>query len=356
MVHEAELSTFDLRYENYRMKNPALEARLLASIMERGIEEPLEGVDVEEKKILLNGFKRLRCARKLRMGYVPYASLGNDEATGILAVIRASNQRSLTILEQARFIGDLRDLHKMTVAAIAETLSRSKAWVSMRLGLLGEMGETIREKILSGAFPVYSYMYTLRPFMRMNGEGRRDVEAFVGAVAGKKRSVREIEQLAHGYFRGPEWFRREVQEGNLALVLERMKRVPDAPEGTNGFERVLLGDLEIVGKYMQRTAAKSQDPRIQTRTFCAQANLLLAGILSRLSAFVQAMRSLHDRTGKASSDLPPRPGGDERPGDRPAAQSKPQGDPEDHPSRRGGPATEPQGEDPDRPRPPPAAP
>lgn len=299
MAEEVDLSTFDLRYESYRMRNPAQEARLLASITERGIEEPLEGVDIQGGRLLLNGFKRYRCARKLALSTVPYSRLGDDAAAGIIALLRASNHRSLGILEEARFIEDLKTLHRLNVADIAETLSRSKAWVSMRLGLLEEMGKTIREKIFSGAFPVYSYMYTLRQFRRMNGVGDEEVETFVGAVAGKKLSVREIEQLAHGYFRGPEWFRKEVQEGNFALVLERVKRVPDAPDGTSGFERVLLGDLEIVGKYMQRTTAKSQDPRIQTRAFSAQANLLLSGILSRLSAFAQAMRSLHDRTGKA---------------------------------------------------------
>jgi len=299
MPEEVDLSTFDLRYEDYRMRSPGQEARLLASIMERGIDEPLEGVDVGAKRLLLNGFKRYRCARKLALSTVPYATLGHDVAAGIIAVLRTSHHRSLGILEEARFIEDLRTLHRLSVADIAETLSRSKAWVSMRLGLLKEMGEAIREKIFSGAFPVYSYMYTARQFMRMNGAGRREVEAFIDAVSGKKLSVREIEQLAHGYFRGPEWFRKEVQEGNFALALERMKRVPDAPDGTNDFERVLLRDLEIVAKYMQRTTGKSQDPKIQTRAFCAQANLLLAGILSRLGAFSQAMRSLHDRTGKA---------------------------------------------------------
>ena len=45
MGREVEPAALDLRYESYRMKNPAVEARLLASIAERGIEEPLEGVD-----------------------------------------------------------------------------------------------------------------------------------------------------------------------------------------------------------------------------------------------------------------------------------------------------------------------
>jgi predicted transcriptional regulator len=299
MAREAELSTFDLRYESYRLRNPPAEARLLASMLQRGIEEPLEGVDVGDSRILLNGFKRYRCAQRLRMGHVPYTSLGEDEATGIIALMRASSNRSLSILEQARFIDDLRAVHKLTVADIAETLSRSKSWVSMRLGLLGQMSDSVREKVFSGAFPVYSYMYTARQFMRMNGVKQEEVEQFVEAVSGKRLSVREIEQLAWGYFRGPEWFRKEVHEGHFSLVLDRMKQVPQSPEGCSEFERVMLKDLGVVDKYMRRVLAKSQDKRLKTRVFQAQANLLSGGILSRLGAFTQALRGLHDRTAEA---------------------------------------------------------
>lgn len=161
------------------------------------------------------------------------------------------------------------------------------------------MTEGVRERVFSGAFPVYSYMYTLRLLMRREAVGKEAVERFVEAVSGRKLSIREIEQLAHGYFRGPEWFRREIESGNFALCLERMRQVPAAPEGSNEFERVLLRDLEILGKYMRRVVVKSQDPRIETRVFAAEANLLVGGILSRLGAFQQAMRTLHDRTGHA---------------------------------------------------------
>jgi ParB/RepB/Spo0J family partition protein len=299
VVQNVELATLDLRYEGHRMKNPGLEGRLLASIMERGIEEPLEGVEVAGRRLLLNGFKRYRCARKLGLGLVPYMSLGEDEATGILAVIRTSNHRALSILEQARFIDDLHRLYKLSIVEIAETLSRSKSWVTMRLGLLGELSEAVREKLFSGGFPVYSYMYTLRQLMRSGGVGKGEVEKFVEAVSGRKLSVREIEQLAHGYFRGPEWFRKEIDSGNFAMALERMRQVPEAPEGSNERERVLLKDLEILAKYMQRVLGKSQDPRLETRAFCAQANLLLGGILSRMSKLTQALKELHDRTGRA---------------------------------------------------------
>ena len=299
MPKDVELSSLDLRYEDHRMKNAALEERLLASIAQRGIEEPLEGVQLQDASILLNGFKRYRCARKLQLRSVPYASLGDDEVAGIMNLLRISNNRALSILEQAAFIDELSTTGRLSVAEIAKELSRSKSWVSMRLGLISEMSATIRAKLFSGAFPVYSYMYSLRPFMRMNGVSGEEVEQFVMAVSGKDLSVRDIEQLAHGYFRGPDSFRQEILKGNLALPLKRLREVPQNPDGCSEFERVMLRDLEITQKYMQRLMGKSQDPRLKSRPFHAQANLLSAAILSRVPAFNQSLKQLHDRSGQA---------------------------------------------------------
>jgi len=299
MAQDIEISTLDLRYEGYRMRNNAQEARLLASMADRGIEEPLEGVDTPEGRILLNGFKRQRCARKLKIEIVPYTSLGQDVAMGIMGLLRTSNNKALGILEQAGFIDELKTIHKMSVAEIAEELSRSKSWVSMRLGLIGEMTEGVRKKIFSGAFPVYPYMYTLRQFMRMSSTGKADIEQFVEALSGKKLSVRQIEQLAHGYFQGPESFREEIRKGNIALPLQWINQVPDDTEGCNEFERVVLRDLEIVQKYMQRVMGKSADQRLKSRAFHAQAHLLTAGILSRARAFHDTVRKLHDRSAQA---------------------------------------------------------
>lgn len=296
---DIELSTLDLRYEGHRMRDRAGEARLLALLAERGIEEPLEGVDVDGMHVLLNGFKRYRCACKLGMHTAPYTSLGQEEGAGIMALLRVSNSKRLSILEQAGFIEELKQAHNLSVADIAEALSRSKSWVSMRLGLISEMSEGVRKKLLRGAFPVYSYMYTLRQFMRMNGVKKDEIEQFVVAVSGRELSVREIEQLAHGYFRGPDSFAEEIRNGNIAVALERIRQIPQPVDGCNEFERILLKDLELTGKYMQRVMGKSMDRRLKSRPFHAQAHLLIAGLLSRTGAFGQTMRQLYDRCGQA---------------------------------------------------------
>jgi hypothetical protein len=142
-------------------------------------------------------------------------------------------------------------------------------------------------------------MYLMRQFMRMNGVKAAEIEQFVLATSGQGLSVREVEQLAHGFFRGPESFRQEILKGNLALPLERMRQVPQSADGCSEFERVLLGDLELTQKYMQRVMGKSQDRRLASPAFHAQSHLLTAGILSRAPAFFQTLKQLHDRNGQA---------------------------------------------------------
>jgi len=299
MHQEIEISSLDLRYEGLRLKKRTQEADLLSSMAERGIEEPLEGVDKEGKHLLLNGFMRVRCARKLGIMKVPYVSIGDDEATGMVRLLRVPKTEGLTILEQAAFIEELSSQEGLSVAEITELVSRSKAWVSMRLGLLRDMTATTRKKLMQGRFSVYAYMHFLRPFMRMNSVSRQDIEEFVEALSGKKLSVREIELLANGFFRGPDSFREQIVAGNVSVSLDQLQQIPADPEGCNDFERGLLKDLETLGRYMQRVMGKINDTRLKSRPFHAEANLLSAGILSRTSAFTQIMRSFYDRSGQA---------------------------------------------------------
>jgi len=299
MSETIERSSLDLRYQGYRLRNDAAEARLLASIVERGIQQPLRGVDVPQGRRLLDGFKRCRCAEKLHIECVPYVSLGEEEATGIIHLMRVDQQKALGILEQAKFVAELLSMHDMSVADVAEALSRSKAWVSARRGLLKEISPAVQEILFRGGFPVYSYMVTLRPFTRMNGVGPKEIELFVKAIAGQHLSVREIELLAHGYFRGPASLRQAIDQGNWKWSLQQMQAVPEDPDGCNDVERALLRELERLLKSIGRLMTGCDDPRLKTRAFHAQANLLLAGLLSRRDSFFKKMEEFHDRSGHA---------------------------------------------------------
>jgi hypothetical protein len=291
-----ELSQLDLRYEGCRLKSPAAEARLLAAIAQAGIQEPLQGVELNSVRILLNGFKRLRCARKLHLHTAPFVSLADDEASGIICLLRVAHDHALSLLEQARFLDELRAGSGLSVAEIALQLSRSKAWVSLRLGVLAELSSVVREALFDGSFPVYSYLYTLRPFRRLNGDPA--VDQFVTALRGKKLSSRQIEHLAHGFFRGPESFREEIRQGHLTLPLQQLKDLPEDPDGGSEFERLFLADLEQAQKVLLRVMSKSHDLRLASRPYRAQAHLLCAGLLSRLPAFTKTLKQIHDHSGQ----------------------------------------------------------
>ncbi len=299
MAQEVEISSFDLRFEAYRIINKAAERVLLASIMENGIREPLQGVEKGDVRILLNGFKRYRCAAKLGMGIVPYSILSQDEAEGIVKMLRISNSSGLNILEQARFVDELKSVYHMHTADIANVLEKSKAWVSVRSGIVREMSQTVQKHIFGGRFPVYAYMYILRPFIRINKIEAVEIDAFVEMVAGRNLSIRDIELLARGYLQGGDEFRREIKAGNIALGLRIMREESRKMGECTQQEQSLIRDLETTQKYMQRVVCKCKDSKYKTGDFFVQANLLTGGILRQLQTFNESVKSLYDRSGKA---------------------------------------------------------
>jgi ParB/RepB/Spo0J family partition protein len=299
MVENVEILTLDLRFESYRIRNKRAQEELLVSISQNGIREPLEGVSKNNVRILLNGFKRYRCAQNLGIKILPYFCLGSDEARGIIELLRVSNAKTLTILEQARLIDQLKKVYKMPVSEIAAMLERSKAWVSMRIGILSQMSEKIRDQIFSGRFPAYSYMYTLRQFIRMNNIKIEEIERFVSSVSGKSLSIRQIEELAYGYFKGPDEYRDQIEEGNISVILERSKDINPETIDCNATERKMINSLDSAQKYMRQVIYKHNDTKLKNNAFFVQSNLLSGGILKLLDPFGKAIGELYDKSRKA---------------------------------------------------------
>jgi hypothetical protein len=291
---EVEMTRVDLRYERCRLKSVRAERELLAEIRERGIDRPLSGVESGSRWILIDGFKRFRCARSLGMGSVPCVTLGADEAAGILEVLKGPGWKPLGLLEEARFLQELQSAHGMTLAEMAAALGRSKSWASMRLSALADMSETVRDRIFRGSFPAHAYLYSVRPFTRVNGVDAASVDSFVEATSGRSLSTREIARLAEAYFRGPDEMRRQIEAGHLAMVLRELAGAT-AGGGCTARERSCLKDLEQLAEAMARLSGHAADSRLQSGAFRAQAQVLLARVLARAGDFLDAMRRFHDR-------------------------------------------------------------
>lgn len=303
---EIELHQISRKYESYRLKNQYAERMLLNSIAEKGIMEPLictaSSID---QYILLDGYKRLRCLFRLNIHIVPVHSLGSNEQDGIIELIRVSNSKSLQTLEQSVFVDELHNRFGMTVSGIAERLDVSPAWVSLRLGLIGEMSETVRTNIFSGRFPVRSYMYSLKPFTRVKGD-KDLVERFVSSVSGKHLSTRDMDKLVYGYFRGGERLRKQIEEGNLGWTLKVLKDSTASlsqEADLNAEERRIISDLEILQKYMVKVIrhfseiVSSVSPRMHGRAttpFKKNASLLIKGVLDSIEPLRKQIGGFYD--------------------------------------------------------------
>lgn len=309
-MNEIEVKEIDTRFEKCRLKDKRRENDLLTSMAEQGIREPLQCVmQPGEPLILLDGFKRLRCSLKLGINVIPVISLGCDEASAILQLLRVSNEKSLSILEQAALVDTLKDTHNMSVVNIARHLERSPAWVSVRLGIVNEMTPVIKEAVFSGCFPVRSYMYNLRQFTRVNKIKKKEVDTFVSSVSGKGLSTRDIETLAYGYFRGGQELKKQIQHGNLDWTLKQMRHSEIISSSENDsfteLEQRTIKDLELVQKYMGRVAYEICDCRLESPSFFTTAHLLSEGILNKIDFFTKTIRRFYGQREQKSRDTHP---------------------------------------------------
>jgi len=200
-------------------------------------------------------------------------------------------------VEQARFVDELHTRYGLAVSDIAERLERSRAWVSVRLGIIGEMSEVVRKEIFSGRFPLRCYMYTLRQFTRVNSISSREVESFVRSVSGRGLSTRDIETLAYGYFRGGKSLRCQIEEGNPGWTLRQMRKGElgcGAEEGLSEVEWSVIRDLELAQKYISRICCGLSRNGLASRAFHARAVFLIERLLDKIELFEGQLRSFHE--------------------------------------------------------------
>lgn len=225
-MNEIETLHIDTRYSSYRRRNPRVEKYLLGMIAQQGVLDPVYGVyrpDEPRPFLLLDGFKRYRCAVKLNIPVLPSLSFGEDEVSALLIFLRHGNRVSLTVLEEALLIDGLRKKHGLSTGEIGRRLCRSPSWVSVRQGLIEDMSPRVRAAIMEGRFPARAYLYSVRPFTRVKGVSGNQVEQFVQATAGKGLTTRELHILARPFFTGDDEITSQIINGDVRWTLQTLK-------------------------------------------------------------------------------------------------------------------------------------
>lgn len=293
-----ELAAIDLRYEHTRQRDEAAERRLMASIMEQDIQEPLSVAYCTQTKayVLLDGFKRYRCARKLGMGMVPAECIAGDIVSGLLYTIRQSwCGGELSCLEQAALIEELHKEGHLSIYDIATRLGRSPSWVSMRLGMLEQLSPLVRRKIMSGAFPLRAYMYGIKGFTRVNKVTAERIDLFVEAVSGKRLSTRELFVLCRSFLKGAPLMDELILRGDIHRAVALCMGESDEENVLSGRQRSFVADLRESAVCMERVISSAAAVDVDSGYFAQSINHWTSRIRACRTRFREITDGLHDR-------------------------------------------------------------
>jgi len=289
-----EIAGIDIRFESLKTRNPAHEARLLAALSEAGEAEPILVTIVEDTPILIDGFKRLRCLKRLGRNMAPCIFIAKGEAEGIVEWLRRTQGQRTNLYEEAGFVLQLYRVHGMSPGDIADRLNRSKAWVSMRLQFQNSIPDSVRDSLHTGSFPMHAWMYSVRPFMRVNGEKDRLGEEFVSLMSRERATLREIDILAREWFTGGEESREAIRKGNGAFILNRLQTNVDIQETMSAAEQQLFKYLVSIETLIRKIRHETRVPaKGRSKAFQAQAGVVCMKIVSNLKNFNESMEVLH---------------------------------------------------------------
>jgi len=248
---DLELHQLDRRYEGLRRREPHREARLLASLSERGQQVPIVVVG---EHIVVDGFKRLRAISKLQQDTVVAVSWSLDEQ-GALLLGRVMRTGDEDALEQGWLLSELRDRFGMSLAEMAQRFDKSESWASRRLALVMDLPHEVQEHVRAGALSAYAAMKFLVPLARAN---REDCVQLAAELARHRLSTRQVGAVYAAWVSGDEAERAQLLEDSMLFLRALAEAKAPDPMPKSAVE-ILVTDLGAICGLAHRAHRRVRD-------------------------------------------------------------------------------------------------
>lgn len=151
-VRQLALNLFDERLQRYRLAQVSLERDLGRSLERYGQISPVVVCLLEESYVLVDGFKRVRVARKLK-GFehlvTRFIEVDEPGAKAAIYNLNRAGQRPME-LEEAWIVHALVREDGLSQVEAAQLLGRHKSWVNRRLAMLERLCEKAKEELRLG--------------------------------------------------------------------------------------------------------------------------------------------------------------------------------------------------------------
>src|SRR5437899_2404095 len=246
---QLEFHQLERRWEHLRVRRPARQRRLLASLAEAGQQTPIVVValaDQPDRYLVIDGYKRIAALQQLGRDTVEavFWPMSEAEALVLDRSLRFSAQE--TALEQGWLLAELEQRFGDSLDELARRFDRSVSWVSRRLALVELLPEAIQQQVREGTILAQVAMKFLVPAARQSLE---DCQRMAAIFAQHHCDTRQAGQLYGAWRKGSPAIRKRILDDPELFFKTQRQGQEQAPAGT-GAE--LLRDLEMVMTIVNR--------------------------------------------------------------------------------------------------------
>jgi ParB/RepB/Spo0J family partition protein len=246
---QLEFHQLDRRWEHLRVRHPARQRRLLASLAEAGQQTPIVVVAAEglaDRYVVIDGYKRIAALEQLGRDTVEAVIWPMSEAAAVLLDRSLRLSEHETALEVGWLLAELEQRFGYSLDELARRFDRSVSWVSRRLALVEVLPEAIQQQVREGQIPAQVALKFLVPVARVSLE---DCQRMAAIFAQHHCDTRAAGQLYAAWRQGPAAIRKRLLDApELFFKTQRQETKPATQAAAE-----VLRDLEMVAAIVNRT-------------------------------------------------------------------------------------------------------
>jgi len=246
---QVEFHQLDRHWEHLRIRNPARQRRLLASLAEAGQQTPIVLVAAEgqaNRYVVIDGYKRIAALEQLGRDTVEAVAWPMSEAAAVLLDRSLHMSEQETALEVGWLLTELEQRFGYSLDELARRFDRSVSWVSRRLALVEVLPEAIQQQVREGKVLAQVALKFLVPVAR---QSLGDCQRMAAIFAHHHCDTREAGQLYAAWRQGSPAIRKRILD-DPELFFKTQRQAQEKTPTASGAE--LLRDLEMVTAIVNR--------------------------------------------------------------------------------------------------------
>lgn len=180
---QLEFHQLDRRLENLRVRYPAQQRRLVASLAEAGQQTPIIVIEQQGRYVVIDGHKRIAALAQLGRDTVEAAVWEMSEAEALVLERSLRTRQPETALEQGWLLVEMESRLGCSLEELARRFDRSATWVASRIALVETLPLSVQQLVREGKLAAATAMRYLAPVARINVEHcQRLAHAIAGAA------------------------------------------------------------------------------------------------------------------------------------------------------------------------------